>query len=86
MRGYIIERKKIRATRWIRLNGEMVEMHNYNVRRLVDGNTYHLRVSAVNICGVGEPSEVSENFTPIAPTSEVTSFRLGCLRISKKFW
>ena len=77
MRGYIIERKKVKAQRWIRLNGELCAYHNYDVRRLVDGNTYQVRVTPVNICGFGEPSEPSEPFTPIAPTSEVTSFRLG---------
>ena len=79
MRGYIVERKKIKAQRWIRLNGELCGYHNFDIRRLVDGFVYQLRVIPVNICGHGEPSEPSEPFTPIAPTSEVTSFRLGRL-------
>lgn len=31
----------------------------------------------MNECGHGPPSIESDPFTPIAPTSEVTSFRLG---------
>jgi len=77
IRGYLVERKKVKANRWIRLNGDLATYHHYLVKRLVDGNTYQVRLTAVNECGQGPPSEPSEPFTPIAPTSEVTSFRLG---------
>ena len=46
---------------------------------MVEGNQYQIRVTAVNDCGVGEPSAMSEIFMPLAPTSEVTQLRAGKL-------
>ena len=40
---------------------------------------WHTCRRKVNECGTGMPSDPSEPFTPIAPTSEVTSFRLSKL-------
>ena len=44
---------------------------------MVEGTAYQVRVTAVNEVGVGEPSPVSESFTPMAPTSEIPSIRKG---------
>ena len=46
---------------------------------MVEGNRYQIRVTAVNDCGAGEPSALSEAFMPLAPTSEVTQLRTGRL-------
>ena len=40
--GYLVERKKVKANRWIRLNGDLATYHHYLVKRLVDGNTYQV--------------------------------------------
>ena len=58
---------------------KLTEYHNYLARRMVEGNQYQIRVTAVNDCGVGEPSAMSEVFMPLAPTSEVTQLRAGKL-------
>ena len=43
--GYLVERKKVKANRWIRLNGDLATYHHYLVKRLVDGNTYQVNSS-----------------------------------------
>ena len=75
--GYFLERKKVNSERWIRLNAKLETFHNQLARRMVEGNTYQIRVTAVNECGVGDPSPMSEAFTPMAPTSEIPSIRKG---------
>ncbi|CAG5082743.1 Oidioi.mRNA.OKI2018_I69.PAR.g10196.t1.cds [Oikopleura dioica] len=74
IRGYLIERKKTCSTRWIRLNSSLHEFHNFFADRMMEGSEYEIRVSAVNECGVGEPSMNSEKFIPMEPTSEVLDF------------
>ena len=75
--GYIVERKKESSERWIRLNAKLVAFHNYLARRMVEGNTYQIRVTAVNECGAGDASPLSTTFTPMAPTSEIPTIRKG---------
>ena len=75
--GYIIERKKTSSSRWIKLNSYLHEYHNYWARRMIEGSEYEIRVSAVNQCGIGEPSAPSDTFIPQEPTSEVSQFRTG---------
>ena len=70
---------KVTSERWVRLNSKLHEYHNYLARRMVEGNRYQIRVTAVNDCGAGEPSANSETFMPLAPTSEVTQLRTGKL-------
>ena len=77
--GYYLERKKVTSDRWVRLNMKLTEFHNYLARRMVEGNKYQIRVTAVNECGVGEASGNSEVFMPLAPTSEVTQLKTGRL-------
>lgn len=75
--GYVLERKKVNSERWIRLNAKLNTFHNYLARRMVEGNTYQIRVTAINDCGTGDPSPLSETFTPMAPTSEIPTIRKG---------
>ena len=74
IRGYLIERKKTCSTRWIRLNTTLHEFHNFFADRMMEGSEYQIRLSAVNECGIGEPSANSEKFVPMEPTSEVLDF------------
>ena len=57
IRGYIVERKKTSSTRWIKLNASLHEYHNYWARRMIEGNQYEIRVTAVNEVGPGKPSK-----------------------------
>ena len=77
IRGYIVERKKTTSSRWIMLNAILHEYHNFWARRMIEGHEYEMRVSAVNECGIGEPSGSSQKFIPQQPTSEVSQFRTG---------
>ena len=77
IQGYIVERKKTSSSRWIKLNASLHEFHNYWARRMIEGNEYEIRVTAVNFVGPGEPSQASPKFTPQEATSEVTLFRTG---------
>jgi hypothetical protein len=76
-----MERKKVKSDRWIRLNVKLATFHNALSRRMVEGIAYQIRVIAVNECGIGEPSPMSEQFVPMAPTSEVPTIRKGRLSI-----
>ena len=70
---------QVTSERWVRLNTKLHEFHNYLARRMVEGNRYQIRVTAVNDCGAGEASGLSESFMPLAPTSEVTQLKTGKL-------
>lgn len=76
-RGYIIERKKVKSSRWIRLNGAFCTNHNFRAKRMVEGTAYQVRVIAVNEVGPSEPSELSRDFIPMAPTAAVSLFKTG---------
>jgi hypothetical protein len=76
-RGYIIERKKTIGSRWIRLNGALCSFHSFHAKRMVEGQKYQVRVTAVNEVGQSEPSDVSAEFIPMAPTAPVSLFKVG---------
>jgi hypothetical protein len=76
-RGYIIERKKVKSSRWIRLNGALCTFHNFQAKRMVEGTSYQVRVIAVNEVGQSQPSELSREFIPMAPTAGVSLFKTG---------
>lgn len=63
--GYIIERKKSKSERWIKLNVEPIPTLYYEARRMIEGTEYQIRARAVNDCGVGAPSSPSAPFTPL---------------------
>lgn len=42
-RGYIIERKKVSSSRWIRLNGALCSFHNFTAKRMVEGQKYEVQ-------------------------------------------
>uniref|UniRef100_A0A7M4FGR3 Myosin-binding protein C, fast-type n=1 Tax=Crocodylus porosus TaxID=8502 RepID=A0A7M4FGR3_CROPO len=72
--GYILERKKKKSYRWMRLNFDLLKELSYEAKRMIEGVVYEMRVYAVNSIGMSRPSLPSAPFMPIAPPSEPTHF------------
>ncbi|KAK2532361.1 hypothetical protein Q9233_005377 [Columba guinea] len=72
--GYILERKKKKSYRWMRLNFDLLKELTYEAKRMIEGVIYEMRVYAVNSIGMSRPSPASQPFMPIAPPSEPTHF------------
>ncbi|XP_072277647.1 myosin-binding protein C, cardiac-type [Pyxicephalus adspersus] len=70
--GYVLERKKKKSYRWMRLNYDLVKELTYESKRMIEGVIYEMRIYAVNAIGMSRPSQPSQPFMPIAPTSEPT--------------
>ncbi|XP_068116780.1 myosin-binding protein C, cardiac-type [Hyperolius riggenbachi] len=68
--GYVLERKKKKSYRWMRLNYDLVKELTYESKRMIEGAVYEIRIYAVNIIGMSHHSQSSQPFMPIAPTSE----------------
>ncbi|XP_038663237.1 myosin-binding protein C, cardiac-type-like isoform X1 [Scyliorhinus canicula] len=71
--GYVLERKKKKSYRWMRLNFDLWKETTYEARRMIEGVVYEMRVYAVNCIGMSRHSPASKPFVPIAPTSEPTN-------------
>ncbi|XP_067151654.1 myosin-binding protein C, cardiac-type [Apteryx mantelli] len=72
--GYILERKKKKSFRWMRLNFDLLKELSYEAKRMIEGVVYEMRIYAVNSIGMSRPSSASQPFMPIAPPSEPTHF------------
>ncbi|KAL1007358.1 hypothetical protein UPYG_G00085610 [Umbra pygmaea] len=72
--GYVLERKKKKSYRWMRLNYDPFPDTMYEVKRMIEGVEYELRVYAVNAIGMSRHSTASQSFIPVAPTSEPVGF------------
>ncbi|KAM4845678.1 myosin-binding protein C, cardiac-type [Thomomys bottae] len=70
--GYILERKKKKSYRWMRLNFDLLRELSHEARRMIEGVAYEMRVYAVNAVGMSRPSAASQPFMPIGPPSEPT--------------
>ncbi|XP_069479215.1 myosin-binding protein C, cardiac-type [Ambystoma mexicanum] len=68
--GYVLERKKKKSYRWMRLNFDLLKELSFDAKRMIEGVPYEMRVYAVNAIGMSRPSEPSQPFVPIAPPSE----------------
>uniref|UniRef100_A0A667Y6W8 Myosin binding protein C3 n=1 Tax=Myripristis murdjan TaxID=586833 RepID=A0A667Y6W8_9TELE len=68
--GYVLERKKKKSFRWMRLNFDPYPNTTYEARRMIEGVAYEMRVYAVNSIGMSRHSPASQPFVPVAPTSE----------------
>ncbi|XP_030650021.1 myosin-binding protein C, cardiac-type [Chanos chanos] len=68
--GYVLERKKKKSYRWMRLNFDPYKDTTYEAKRMIEGVAYEMRVYAVNAIGMSRHSPASQPFVPIAPTSE----------------
>ncbi|XP_047436570.1 myosin-binding protein C, cardiac-type isoform X3 [Mugil cephalus] len=67
--GYVLERKKLKSYRWMRLNFDPFPGTTYEAKRMIEGVQYEMRVYAVNGIGMSRHSAASQPFVPIAPTS-----------------
>ncbi|KPP69412.1 myosin-binding protein C, cardiac-type-like, partial [Scleropages formosus] len=67
--GYVLERKKTRSYRWMRLNFDPYKELTYEAKRMIEGVAYEMRVYAVNAIGMSRHSPASQPFVPVAPTS-----------------
>ncbi|CAJ1049770.1 myosin-binding protein C%2C cardiac-type [Xyrichtys novacula] len=70
--GYVLERKKTKSYRWMRLNFDPYPETTYEASRMMEGVAYEMRVYAVNGIGMSRHSLASQPFIPVAPTSEPT--------------
>ncbi|XP_032975387.1 myosin-binding protein C, cardiac-type isoform X2 [Rhinolophus ferrumequinum] len=70
--GYILERKKKKSYRWMRLNFDLLRELSHEARRMIEGVVYEMRVYAVNAIGMSRPSPASQPFMPVGPPSEPT--------------
>ncbi|XP_069030474.1 myosin-binding protein C, cardiac-type [Embiotoca jacksoni] len=68
--GYVLERKKLKSYRWMRLNFDPYPETTYEAKRMIEGVAYEMRVYAVNAIGMSRHSPASQPFVPVAPTSE----------------
>ncbi|KAK2853952.1 hypothetical protein Q5P01_006613 [Channa striata] len=68
--GYVLERKKKKGYRWMRLNFDPYADTTYEAKRMIEGVPYEMRVYAVNSIGMSRHSPASQPFVPVAPTSE----------------
>uniref|UniRef100_A0A3B4CFI5 Myosin binding protein C, cardiac n=1 Tax=Pygocentrus nattereri TaxID=42514 RepID=A0A3B4CFI5_PYGNA len=63
--GYVLERKKKKSYRWMRLNFDPYKETTYEAKRMIEGMAYEMRVYAVNAIGMSRPSAASEPFVPV---------------------
>ena len=74
IKGYILERKEVTSTRWVRVNKELHESTILKVTDLREKSEYKFCVMAENKAGVGpasEPSDVYMAKSPYGKPSEV---------------
>lgn len=70
--GYVLERKKKKSYRWMRLNFDPYPEKTYEAKRMIEGVAYEMRVYAVNSIGMSRHSPASQPFIPVGeslPTS-----------------
>lgn len=68
--GYILERKKKKSYRWMRLNFDLLRGLSHEARRMIEGVVYEMRVYAVNAIGLSRPSPASQPFMPIGEPAQ----------------
>ncbi|XP_067104591.1 myosin-binding protein C, cardiac-type [Osmerus mordax] len=68
--GYVLERKKKKSYRWMRLNFDPYADTTFEAKKMIEGVAYEMRVYAVNAIGMSRHSPASQPFIPVAPTSE----------------
>nr|XP_033789856.1 myomesin-1 isoform X2 [Geotrypetes seraphini] len=65
--GYFIDKCEVGTTHWSQCNTMPVKFARFPVTGLIEGRSYVFRVRAVNKCGIGNPSRVSEPVAALDP-------------------
>ncbi|KAJ4946936.1 hypothetical protein JOQ06_008979 [Pogonophryne albipinna] len=63
--GYVLERKKKKSYRWMRLNFDPYPDTTFEAKRMIEGMEYEMRVYAVNGIGMSRHSPASQPFVPV---------------------
>lgn len=61
----MLERKKKKSYRWMRLNFDPYPEMTYEAKRMIEGVAYEMRVYAVNSIGMSHHSQASQPFIPV---------------------
>ncbi|MGH0139770.1 UNVERIFIED_CONTAM: hypothetical protein FKN15_013004 [Acipenser sinensis] len=69
--GYVLERKKKKSYRWMRLNFDPHKGLTYEAKRMIEGMAYEMRIYAVNAIGMSRPSAPSQPFVPIGNVVQI---------------
>ena len=67
IKGYILERKEVTSTRWVRVNKELHESTILKVTDLREKSEYQFRIKAENMAGEGLASDPSDIFLAKSP-------------------
>lgn len=68
--GYMLEKKETKEINWSKVNRKPMTDRTLDVAGLTEGAEYEFRVIALNIAGLGKPSEPSAGTTAHNPISE----------------
>lgn len=68
--GYMLEKKETKEINWTKVNRKPMIERSLDLTGLTEGAEYEFRVIAVNIAGLGKPSEPSAGTTAQNPISE----------------
>lgn len=68
--GFMLEKKESKEINWSKVNRKPIKERTLDVTGLTEGVEYEFRVIAVNVAGLGKPSEPSAGFAAQNPISE----------------
>jgi hypothetical protein len=57
IKGYVVERRQARSTRWTRLNKTLIDDLEFTMTDVAEGQDYEFQVTAENAEGLGAPSD-----------------------------
>ena len=74
--GYIIEKRDAKKTSWSSAGKVKASELTFTVPKLIEGNEYYIRVSAVNDIDVGDPTETPEPTKAKSPFGKLLGWLL----------